>query len=63
MQVMWYEQAEGEAWLRKKEFGKALKKFTDTEKVRIGKDLEFKLANMLFDIALFGYCWRSTWLS
>lgn len=32
MQVMWYEYDEGCSWLRQKEYGKALKKFVDTEK-------------------------------
>lgn len=31
MQVSWYEQAEGEAWAAKAEFGRALKRFTDVE--------------------------------
>jgi len=33
MQVMWYEVEEGDAWFRKKEYGKALKKYTNVEKV------------------------------
>lgn len=31
MQVSWYEQAEGEAWIAKGDFGRALKRFTDIE--------------------------------
>jgi N-alpha-acetyltransferase 15/16, NatA auxiliary subunit len=31
MQVSWYEQAEGESWVAKGDFGRALKRFTDIE--------------------------------
>eukprot|EP01125_Pyxidicula_operculata_P015042 TRINITY_DN5083_c0_g1_i2.p1 TRINITY_DN5083_c0_g1~~TRINITY_DN5083_c0_g1_i2.p1 ORF type:complete len:764 (+),score=191.92 TRINITY_DN5083_c0_g1_i2:34-2325(+) len=32
MQVSWYEQEEGESWLRQKQYGKALRKFTNIVK-------------------------------